>query len=162
MAIRVRPARRAVVLRARRLLKDLDRPLFHRWGRLMLWYAQARRSANWLRRATTWGLGCLLALASPHGRHEAPDGQGEHLQRAVEKLDEHLFEATILLRVTGPQDRSQDAPHRLHAMLAALGTFHNTEFAAFKPGRMRRSAGNCRHGSPFLLSAAELATLWQA
>ena len=158
--IQVRPARRRIVLRARRIVGELDRPILHRWRRLMLWHARGRRSASGLRRIASWGFGRMLALLSPHGRHSHPSAATEHLKRAIEKLDEHLFEATISLRVCGPWDRPREAWHRLHGMLAALGTFNNTEFASFQPGRIKRSAGGSRRTTPFLLSTAELATLW--
>lgn len=156
----VRPARCRVVLGARRLVHQLHRPTFQRWRCLMLWYARGRRSASLVRRAFTrvsgWGLR-LLDSSSGRGRHSEHD---EHLDRAIEKLDEHLFEAAIFLSVAGPRARAKEAKQRLRTMFAALGTFSNTEFASFSGSRIRRLAGKPARGRPFLCSAAELATIW--
>ncbi len=65
----VRPVGRFELLRAKRLLRSLDRPLFHRWPEFALWYARCRRSASRVRRLAAWLLGRFLGFAGTAALH---------------------------------------------------------------------------------------------
>jgi hypothetical protein len=102
----------------------------------------------------------MLCLVGSAARHTAASTFTEHLHRGADKLDSHLFEATLALRAAGPQHQEAAVRQQLHAMLAALGTFAHGGVVDFRGSHLRSNRHHPRRRDAFLLSAAELATLW--
>ena len=99
-------------------------------------------------------------LVAQAKRQAAPSIFTQHLNAGTKKLDSRLFEVTLTLRVAGPSDDEAAAHNQLHAMVAALGAFTPGEAVTFTPSGVRTRRHRPRRRDTFLLSAAELATLW--
>jgi hypothetical protein len=82
----------------------------------------------------------------------------EDLQAAADKIGGHLFEVRLRLLVQAPPSNKSQANERLQGMAASLGAFTKSRLARFRAGPIRKDA--LRHGTAFLLSQEELATLW--
>lgn len=156
--IHVRPVQSFAHWRAKRLLRSLDRPVFHRWHGLAFWYARSRRSTSRVARFCA-GLLQPFILGQP-AQSSAPSAWTEHLHAGTRKLGSLIFEVTLTLRVTGPSEHLAAAHDHLHGMIAALGAFTAGEAATFAPSRIRAKRHRPRRSDRFLLSAAEVATLW--
>jgi hypothetical protein len=156
----VRPASRFAVWRSKRLLRSLDRPLFQRWPQVALWYARSRCSASLLRRIAARFAAGILTLAGTATRHPDRAELRDYLAKSATKLDAHLFEAALTLRVAVPTPDPTAASDQTHAMFAALGAFAHGDVVTFKGYRPRPGYVGARRSHAFLLSAAELATLW--
>ena len=85
-----------------------------------------------------------------------PGDAGTETLPALEKLKSHLFEVMIQLQVTASD--SDVAQSRLAQLAGSFGCF-TTPKGRFRTGMIRRSASRPR-GRGFLMSAAEIATLW--
>ncbi|MFO0814120.1 MAG: type IV secretion system DNA-binding domain-containing protein [Gemmatales bacterium] len=132
----------------------------------------------WFARAVQWAcsnnyverlFSRLLAAAFPHSSqdHASPTSKLLHNRddawlTAREKLQRQLYETRLFLEVTAPKDKHAQAKQALEALGGTLGLFQRFPFAKFflGPVRRRRRGRKWLSKRGFLLSAAEIATLW--
>ena len=147
--LHVRPARKPIVKRSKRLA--------HFWRGSLTGRDPRRTLIQWAehdRFIDRLAAHCMLPFIAPFA---------ELAPEVVEKLDEHLLEASLQLTVIAPFNADQNARRRLQQLTQSLTQF-TTGQGRFKPGPLRRSRRIAdrgpRPGSSFLLTPAETALLW--
>lgn len=160
IVIVLQPARTRQRRRAEKCLLVLSTPFLRKHHRLAHWYAHwALASSRWRRliaRLFAFGFGTPehhAALAVSSGRQHDRE---EDLQAGADKLGRLLFDAWIVLSVSGPEEAQAEAHRKLREMAGAFGQFSSPRLAAFHP----RSSHSRKSPPPFLLSTEEVATLW--
>ncbi len=143
--LRCRPAPLGTRRHVLRIIDRLSRPFFTRHPFLSEVYATAARS-RW-RRPLAWALACASAHCCP----ASPERPAKDLDAARDKADRHLYLVTLELLVAAPRTDRRHAKRKLQQLAGAFAHFTLPSRATFRPRRRPR---------PFLLSDAELATLF--
>ena len=165
--ITVRPAALARSWFSRRAVRRLSSPFFRSHPTVAKAYALGVTSRWFLVRILTRILGTVVPSQEPETRNEqlvatspsrAHDREND-LQGALDKLGRHLFEVSIRLSVSAPENLASAARARLRQMAGSFGQFTVPRLGTFRVSRIR--CGNRRfRRRGFLLSCEELATLW--
>jgi hypothetical protein len=147
MRLRVVPARPRRVYQAERSLRLAEGHVSsERWRR---WYLAATTNPRWLPRRLADLFICVLA----QGRHSPTDGEP-----LTGKLAEPLFECRLTVEVRGPREARAVSLRKLREIGGAFGVFSSPD-GTFLAGRQRHGRSR-RWGRGFLLTPAEIATLW--
>lgn len=158
VALTFRPASRRHLRRCKTVVTCLSLPVFRNHRCLSRMFL-AVVSSRW---PCVCMLGVLIGRLILIGANSQPPNDGvvvKSLQSAAMKLSEPLFEATLRLTVVGPEKLKARAVAMLGELAGAFDIFalpQTTNFYARHVRTHRRSAKAMR----FLLTAAEVATLW--
>ena len=146
----LRPAHHACIERSIAVLPGFERTYAHRQTAVARWFLDAGRSPLPPLRFLAWrSLVLFPKRPAPH------DVRAD----AEAKLHEPVFEAELLLTVSGPASAMPTAHRQLQNLAGAFGLFSAPGRAAFVSGPISRRRPRRRS---FLLSAAEAATIWHA